>query len=61
MRRYGRPAYQIVNQSIEVEQQMYNEIRQRTSSGGVVRSSSAASFGSNSGIGAGGGGGFAQY
>ncbi len=60
--RYGRPAFEIVNQSKQVEQQMYNEIRQRTSSGGIVRSSSTASFGSSSGIGIGGGGGsFAQY
>lgn len=49
MRRYGRSAYQIVNQSKEVEQQMYNEIRHRTSSGGVIRSSSNASFGSGAG------------
>lgn len=49
MRRYGRSAYQIVNQSKEVEQQMYNEIRQRTSSGGVIRSASSASFGSGAG------------
>ena len=62
VRRYGRPAVQIVNQSQEVEQQMYNEIRQRTSSGGVVRSSSTASFGSSSGIGVVGcEGGYAQY
>jgi hypothetical protein len=40
---------------------MYNEIRQRTSSGGVVRSASGASFGSSSGIGTVSGGGFAQY
>lgn len=50
MRRYGRSAYQIVNQSKEVEQQMYNEIRQRTSSGGVIRSASSASCGSGAGV-----------
>ncbi|CAF2010830.1 unnamed protein product [Rotaria magnacalcarata] len=54
MRRYGRPAFEIVHKSEEVEQQMYNELRQRTSSTGIVRSSSTASYASGSGIGAGG-------
>ncbi|CAF3540053.1 unnamed protein product [Rotaria socialis] len=54
MRRYGRPAFEIVHKSEEIEQQMYNELRQRTSSTGIVRSSSTASYASGSGIGAGG-------
>jgi len=51
VQRYGRPAYEIVHKGEEVEQQMYREIRQRASSGGVVRSSSTASYGSTSGVG----------
>jgi len=46
LRRYGRPAYEIVHQSQEVEQQMYRELRQRSSSADVVRSTSSASYGS---------------
>ncbi|CAF1128515.1 unnamed protein product [Adineta steineri] len=60
MRRYGRPAFEIVHKSEEVEQQMYSELRQRESSGSVFRSASAASYGSGSGIGVNGGG-LAQY
>jgi hypothetical protein len=51
--RYGRPAFDIVQQTNQVEQQMYRELRQRTISGGVQRSGSAASFGSGPGIGIG--------
>lgn len=51
MRRYGRPAFEIVHKSEEVEQQMYNELRQRSSSTGIVRSSSTASYASGSGLG----------
>lgn len=51
MRRYGRPAFEIVHKSEEVEQQMYSELRQRESSGSVLRSASAASYGSGSGVG----------
>jgi hypothetical protein len=56
VRRYGRPAYDIVERTDQVEQQMYNELRQRSSSGGVQRSVSSASYGSGSGIGVNGGG-----
>ena len=52
VRRYGRPAYDIVQRTDQTEQQMYQELRQRNSSGGVQRSESAASYGSGSGIGA---------
>ncbi|UJR10461.1 hypothetical protein I4U23_014665 [Adineta vaga] len=60
MRRYGRPAFEIVHKSEEVEQQMYSELRQRESSASVLRSASAASYGSGSGIGLHGNG-VAQY
>jgi hypothetical protein len=60
IRRYGRPAFEIVHKSAEVEQQMYSELRQRESSAGIVRSASAASYGSGSGIGISGSG-IAQY
>ncbi|CAF0827197.1 unnamed protein product [Rotaria sp. Silwood1] len=60
MRRYGRPAFEIVHKSEEVEQQMYHELRQRASTSGIVRSTSTASYGSGSGIGVSGGG-IAQY
>ena len=53
VRRYGRPAYDIVQRTDQVEQQMYQELRQRNSSGGAQRSGSAASYTSASG-GAGG-------
>jgi hypothetical protein len=49
--RYGRPAYDIVQRTDQVEQQMYQELRQRNSSGNVQRSDSAASYGSGSGAG----------
>ena len=49
--RYGRPAYDIVQKTDQVEQQMYQELRQRNSSGNVQRSDSAASYGSGSGAG----------
>lgn len=61
MRRYGRPAYEIVHKTDQVEQKMYNELRQ---SGNVEiqRSASSASYGSGSGVGmnisGGGGGGY---
>jgi hypothetical protein len=64
VRRYGRSAYDIVHKSEEVEQQMYSEIRHRTSSDGIARSTSSASYASGSGIdinGGGGGGGYAQF
>ncbi len=61
VRRYGRPAYEIVHKSEEVEQQMYNEIRQRTSSEGIARSASSASYASGSGIEISGGGGSVGY
>lgn len=51
VRRYGRPAYDIVQRTDQVEQQMYQELRQRSSSGGIQRSASAASYGSGSGVG----------
>ena len=50
MRRYGRPAYEIVHKTDQVEEQMYNELRQRTSSAGIQRSSSSASYGSGAGL-----------
>jgi hypothetical protein len=53
MRRYGRPAYEIVHKTDQVEQQMYNELRQNTD--GIQRSTSSASYGSGSGIGVAGG------
>jgi hypothetical protein len=56
IRRYGRPAYEIVTKSKEVEQQMYNELRQRSSSGVDVRSTSTVSYASGSGIGVSDGG-----
>jgi hypothetical protein len=56
MRRYGRPAYGIVKKADEVEQEMYRELRQRSSSGGIQRSSSQASYASGSGMAASGGG-----
>jgi hypothetical protein len=58
VRRYGRPAYDIVQRTDQVEQQMYQELRQRSSSAGVQRSASAASYGSGSGAAVSGGGGF---
>jgi len=60
VRRYGRPAYDIVQRTDQVEQQMYQELRQRSSNSGIQRSDSAASYGSGSGviINSGGGGGF---
>jgi len=58
VRRYGRPAYDIVQRTDQVEQQMYQELRQRSSSGGIQRSDSAASYGSASGIAVNTGGGF---
>src|SRR5205814_10470014 len=51
VRRYGRPAYDMVQRTDQVEQQMYQELRQRSSSAGVQRSDSAASYGSGSGLG----------
>ena len=51
VRRYGRPAYDIVQRTDQVEQQMYQELRQRSSSGGIQRSDSAASYASGSGAG----------
>ncbi|CAF1391151.1 unnamed protein product [Rotaria sordida] len=51
MRRYGRPAFEIVHKSEEVEQQMYHELRQRASTSGIIRSASTVSYGSGSGIG----------
>ncbi len=59
VRRYGRPAYEIVHKSKEVEQQMYSELRQRASSS-VARSASTVSYASGSGIGINTGG-IAQY
>jgi hypothetical protein len=59
VRRYGRPAYDIVQRTDQVEQQMYQELRQRSSSGGMQRSDSAASYGSDSGAGIHNEGGFA--
>lgn len=50
IRRYGRPAYQIVHQGEEVEQQMYRELRHRASSGEVIRSASSASYTSTPGV-----------
>lgn len=57
-RRFGRPAADIVQKTDQVEQQMYQELRQRSMSGGVQRSHSAASYGSGSGVAHGGAGGF---
>ena len=54
--RYGRPAYDIVQKTDQVEQQMYHELRQRSSSGGIQRSGSAASYTSGSGGGISGAG-----
>lgn len=59
VRRYGRPAYDIVQRTDQVEQQMYQELRQRSSSGGIQRSASAASYGSGSGVGINSSAGFA--
>lgn len=50
VRLYGRPAYEIVQRSDQIEQQMYQELRHRNSSGGVQRSESAASYGSGAGL-----------
>lgn len=50
MRRYGRPAYEIVHKTDQVEEQMYNELRQRSSSAGPQRSASSASYGSGAGL-----------
>ena len=60
--RYGRSAYEIVHKGEEVEQQIYSEIRRRSSSGGagVVRSASQASYCSSTG-GVGFGNGGVQY
>lgn len=54
LNRYGQSALDIVQGTNRVEQQMYQEIRQRSSSGGgggVQRSVSSASFGSGAGAG----------
>ena len=54
LNRYGQSALDIVQGTNRVEQQMYQEIRQRASSGGgggVQRSVSSASFGSGAGAG----------
>ena len=51
VQRYGRPAQDIVQRTDQVEQQMYQELRQRTSSGGIQRSTSGASYGSGLGVG----------
>lgn len=50
VRLYGRPAYELVQRTDQVEQQMYQELRHRNSSGGVQRSESAASYGSGAGL-----------
>lgn len=50
VRLYGRPAYEIVQRSDQIEQQMYQELRHRNGSGGVQRSESAASYGSGAGL-----------
>jgi hypothetical protein len=55
VRRYGHPAYDIVQKTDQVEQQMYQELRQRNSSGNIQRSPSAGSYASGSGIAGGGG------
>lgn len=57
--RYGGPAVDIIQKTDQVEQQMYQELRQRSSSGGIQRSHSTASYGSGSGIAASGGGAYA--
>ena len=60
MRRYGRPAYEIVHKTDQVEQQMYTELRQ-SGNVDIQRSASSASYGSGSGVGmnvAGGGFGY---
>jgi hypothetical protein len=59
VRGYGRPAYDIVQRTDQAEQQMYQELRQQSGSGGIQRSDSAASYGSGSGIAVNTGGGFA--
>ncbi|CAF1323972.1 unnamed protein product [Adineta steineri] len=58
VRRYGRPAYDIVQKTDQVEQQMYQELRQRNGSGGgggggggAQRPDSSNSYASGSGIG----------
>jgi hypothetical protein len=61
VRRYGRPAYDIVQRTDQVEQQMYQELRQRNSISGSQRPGSAASYTSASGGVAGHGGGFAAH
>jgi len=53
MRRYGRPAHEIVNQSREVEQQMYNEINHQPHNVGMVQSASNVSFEAGPGLGVG--------
>ncbi|CAF2175216.1 unnamed protein product [Rotaria magnacalcarata] len=58
VRRFGRTAFDIVQKTDQVEQKMYQELRQRNSSGGVQRSYSAASYGSGSGVENGNAGGF---
>ncbi|CAF3482738.1 unnamed protein product [Rotaria socialis] len=58
VRRFGRTAFDIVQKTDQVEQKMYQELRQRSSSGGVQRSYSTASYGSGSGIENGNAGGF---
>lgn len=52
VRRYGRPAYDIVQKTDQVEQQMYQELRQRNGSDGMQRPGSSASYASGSGVGA---------
>lgn len=50
VRLYGRPAYELIQRTDQVEQQMYQELRHRNGSGGVQRSDSAASYGSGAGL-----------
>ena len=50
VRLYGRPAYELVQRTDQAEQQMYQELRHRNSSGGVQRSESGASYGSGAGL-----------
>ena len=51
VRRYGRPAYDIVQKTDQVEQQMYQELRQRNGNDAFQRPGSSASYGSGSGVG----------
>ena len=50
VRRYGRPAYEIVHKTDQVEQQMYTELRHQSGSVEIQRSASSASYGSGSAI-----------